>query len=303
MHSGNRRSIAAMLLAVGFFSLMDAVMKLLAAHYPPAQVTALRGLTALPLVAAYVFWRRGSESVWRVRWPLHLVRGVIMVFMLVLFAYALRTLPMAEAYTIFFVAPLMITVLSIPVLKERVHGAHWWAIGVGFVGVVVALRPQQGVLLSLGALAVLGAASCYAVSAILGRVLTRTDSNASLLLWSTSAMAVGGSVLAFQGWVPLLPTHGWLLLALAVTGFAGQLAITEAFRHGQAAVVAPLEYTALAWAVVLDWLLWHTLPDRYTLLGGALVIGSGLYMIRRERRRQRESTQNGGRVQDAVLPP
>ena len=133
-----------------------------------------------------------------------------------------------------------------------------------------------------GALAVLAAASCYAVSAITGRVLSRTDSSVSLVFWTTTMMGVGAGVLALPHWVAIAPEHWALILALATTGFLGQLAITEAFRHGQASVVAPFEYTALAWGVGLDWALWRTVPDHYTLLGGAIISASGLYLIRQE---------------------
>ena len=280
--SSNLRSIVAMLLAVGFFSLMDAVMKTLGASFAPMQVAAMRGLSALPLVCLYVLWRREAHLLLRVRWPLHLLRGVIGVLMLSLFAFAIRELPLAEAYTVFFVAPLLITVLSIPILKERVRPTHWIAIAVGMLGVIVAMRPNQETFFSIGALAVLAAASCYAVSAITGRVLSRTDSSVSLVFWTTTMMGVGAGVLALPHWVAIAPEHWALILALATTGFLGQLAITEAFRHGQASVVAPFEYTALAWGVGLDWALWRTVPDHYTLLGGAIIIASGLYLIRQE---------------------
>lgn len=280
--SSNLRSIVAMLLAVGFFSLMDAVMKALGANYPPMQVAAMRGLSALPLVCLYVVWRGQTRALWRVRWPLHLLRGLIGVLMLSLFAFAIRELALAEAYTIFFIAPLLITLLSIPILKERVRPTHWIAIAVGMLGVIIAMRPNQDAFFSLGALAVLAAASCYAISAIAGRVLSRTDASVSLVFWMTSMLSVGAGLLALPNWVPIAPAHGTLILALAITGFLGQLAITEAFRHGQASVVAPFEYTALAWGVGLDWALWRTVPDQYTLLGGAIIIASGLYLIRQE---------------------
>ena len=280
--SSNLRSIVAMLLAVGFFSLMDAVMKALGASYPPMQVAAMRGLSALPLVCVYVLWRREAHLLLRVRWPLHLLRGVIGVLMLSLFAFAIRELALAEAYTIFFIAPLLITILSIPILKERVRPSHWIAIAVGMLGVIVAMRPNQDAFFSLGALAVLAAASCYAVSAIAGRVLSRTDASVSLVFWTTAMMAIGAGVLALPHWVPIAPLHWPLVLALAATGFLGQVTITEAFRHGQASVVAPFEYTALAWGVGLDWTLWRTVPDHFTLLGGAIIIASGLYLIRLE---------------------
>ena len=272
-----------MLVAMGSFSLMDAVLKTLAGSYPTLQVAALRGLTALPLVCIYVVWRREVHLLLRIRWPLHLLRGVIGIAMLALFTFSLKELGLAEAYTIFFVAPLMITVLAIPVLKETVSARHWAAIAVGLGGVLVALRPDQDAFFSLGAIAVLVAAAFYAVSAIAGRVLSRTDAAVTLVFWTTAMWAVGAGVLAWPHWVPVAYDHWPVLLALAVTGFVGQLAITEAFRSGKASAVAPFEYSALAWAIMLDYAFWNAVPDRYTLLGGAIIIASGIYLIRKEK--------------------
>lgn len=275
-----------MVIAVGAFSLMDASMKSLTASYPALQVAAMRGMASLPLVCLYVLWRKEWASVRRVRWPLHLLRSVVGVTMLASFVYGLRTLGLAEAYTIFFVAPLLITMLSIPVLKERVRPSHWLAIAGGLCGVLVALRPDQGAFLSWGALAVLCSASCYAISAIAGRILSRTDSSASLVFWSTTGLAVGAGVLAWPGWLAVQPGHAPALVVIGISGFIGQLAITQAFRSGQASIVAPFEYSALAWGIVLDLLLWQTLPHARTLLGGAIVIASGLYLIRQERSKE-----------------
>lgn len=281
--SGNLRGILAMVAAVGFFSLMDALLKALSGSYPAMQVAALRGWAALPLVVLYVLWRGETAGLLRVRWPLHLLRGALNVSMLALFAYALKELALAEAYTLFFIAPLLITALSTVVLREKVRAAHWIAIALGLVGVVVALRPSQDAFFTLGALAVLGAAVGYAVSAITGRVLTRTDSSASLVFWTTALLALGAGALAWPNWEAVQQAHWPLVAGLAVTGFLGQLAITEAFRHGQASVVAPFEYTALAWGMGLDWVLWQAVPGYPTLLGGAIIIGSGLYLVRQER--------------------
>ena len=284
---GTLRGIAAMLIACAFFACMDALMKALAAHYPPLQVTALRGISSLPLVLLYVLWRREGPAVWgrQLRWRLHLLRGAIGVLMLALFTTGLRTLGLAEAYTLGFVAPMLITLLAIPVLGERVRPRHWIAIAVGFAGVVVALRPSQAAFASVGALAALGAAVCYALFSVLGRLLSRTEPSASLVFWTTVAMAVGGGLLAAPQWVPVQATHAGLLAALALAGFLGQLAISEAFRHGQAAAVAPFEYSALGWALLIDWLVWHTVPDGWTLGGAAIIIASGLYLVRSERAR------------------
>lgn len=281
--ASNLRSIVAMLLAVGFFALMDAALKTLAASYPVAQVVALRGLVALPLVCLYILWRKEGHTLLRIRWWLHLVRGVLIVLMLWLYAEGLKVLALTEAYTIFFIAPLLITLLSVPVLKETVRAPQWLAIGLGLLGVVIAMRPNGESFLSFGALTVLASAGCYAVSAIMARVVSRTDSSASVLFWTSLMLAVGPSLMAARGWTDIAAAHWPLIAALAVTGFLGQVAITEAFQHGQASVVAPFEYSALAWGMALDWLLWRSVPDHYTLLGAAIIVGSGLYLIRKER--------------------
>jgi drug/metabolite transporter (DMT)-like permease len=280
--NSNLRSIYAMLLAVSLFSLMDTAMKLLSAHYPAMQVAALRCLTSLPLVVAYVAWRGGYGSMLRIRWSLHLLRAALGIAMLALFAYGLQTLSLAEAYTIFFIAPALITALSVLFLKERVNLARWVAIAVGMAGVLVVLRPSGAGFFTLGGLAVLGAAAMYAVSAIAARIVARTDRGEHMVLWRMVLMSLGAGVLAAPGWVPLRAADTLLLCGLAVSGFLGQLAITEAFGSGEASKVAPFEYAALAWGVGFDWLLWHALPDQYTLLGAAIIIGSGIYLIRHE---------------------
>ncbi|MCW5671399.1 MAG: DMT family transporter [Hydrogenophaga sp.] len=277
-----------MLVAVGFFAFMDAVLKTLSATYPVLQIAALRGLTALPLVLLYIAWRRAWGSLLKIRWPLHLLRGVLGIAMLALFTIGVRELPLSAAYTLFFISPLLITALSVPVLKERVPKAHWWAIAIGFVGVLIALRPSgddlQAGFVTVGGLATLGAALCYAVAAVTGRLATRTDSSESMVFWMMVFMALGAGVLSWAEWVPIRRSDTLLLAALAITGFCGQLAITEAFRHGQASAVAPFEYSALAWGLGLDWLIWHSLPSAHTWVGAAIIVSSGLYLVRREKR-------------------
>jgi drug/metabolite transporter (DMT)-like permease len=247
------------------------------------QVVALRALSSLPLVCAYVAWRGAFAGIMRIHWPLHLLRAALGIAMLSLFAYGLQTLSLAEAYSIFFIAPAMITALSVWFLKETVNAARWIAIAVGMLGVLVVLRPSGAGFLTVGGLAILASAAGYAVSSVAGRVLSRIDRSEHMVFWLMLLMAVGSTVLAWPGWVAVEVGHLPLLCALAVSGFFGQLAITEAFSHGEASIVAPFEYSALAWGVMLDWLLWQTLPDRYTLAGAAIIIGSGLYLIRHEK--------------------
>lgn len=274
------RGVVAMLLAMGSFSLMDVALKALSAHYPPLQVAALRGLTALPLVLVYVRWQGQLAAVWRVRWPLHLLRGVLSVLMLSLFAYAVQTLSLASAYVLFFIAPVLVTLLSAPVLGEKVGASSRWAVLLGLAGVWVAMRPGADLWQSTASLAVLAAATCYAVAAVVGRVLTRTDVPASLVFWTTVSLSVGGTALAWPAWVVVNADHAPWLALLAVTGLAGQVFIVDAFRHGRAAVVAPFEYSALAWGVLFDALWWHVWPDSWTWLGAALVVAGGLVLVR-----------------------
>lgn len=281
--SGNLYSIYAMLLAVFMFALMDTAMKLLAARYPALQVAALRAICSLPLIAAYVAWRGAFKGMFRVRWPMHVLRGVLGIAMLALFAFGLKKLSLAEAYSIFFIAPALITAMSVLLLKERVNLARWVAIGVGMCGVLVVLRPSGAGFLTIGGLSVLAAAACYAVSAITVRVLARTDRSEHTVFWLIVMIAAGAGLLAAPGWVPMPAAEIPLLCGLAVSGFIGQLAITEAFSRGEASSVAPFEYSALAWGVGLDWLLWRALPDAWTLVGAAIIIGSGLYLIRHEK--------------------
>ena len=278
-----RRAALLMLVSVALFALMDAGLKTLSAHYPPFQVAAMRGLSSLPLVLGWALASAGAGALLRVRWPLHLVRGVLGIVMMASFVYALKRLPLSTAYSIFFVAPLLITALSVPILGERVGPRRWTAIAVGLLGVLVVLRPTGEGVLTLAGLAVLVAAFGYAVSAILVRVLARTDSTQATTFWLLALMALGAGLLAWPGWVPLRGEHAAIIAGIGIAGALGQYTITEAFRSGEASLVAPLEYSALVWGVLLDLSLWGVLPDGLTWLGAAIIVGSGLYLIRRER--------------------
>lgn len=278
------RGMLVMLVAVAMFALMDTGMKLLAAHYPATQVAALRGLASWPFVVVWVLLSGGPGQLLRVRWPLHLLRGVLAVVMLATFAYALKRLPLAEAYALFFVAPLLVSALAVPLLGEQVGWRRWCAIGVGLLGTVVILRPSGQGLLSLSGLAVLASALAYAIGAISVRVLGRSDTTQAMVFWMLSLLALFATILAWPEWRTVRGEDVWLLAGVGVSGAAGQYCVTEAFRRTPASLVAPLEYTALVWALGLDWLLWRTFPDATTLLGAGIIVASGLYLIRGERR-------------------
>jgi drug/metabolite transporter (DMT)-like permease len=276
------RGMLSMLLAIATFAVMDAALKVLSPDYPPLQVTALRGLSSLPLITIWVMFDGGLGQLLRVRWPLHILRGVLSIVMLSSFAFALRTLPLAETYSLFFIAPLLITALAALILHERVDWRCWTAIVIGFCGTLIVLRPTGAGVLTLAGVAVLVSATGYAVSAIAVRVLGRSDSNQSMVFWMLMMTSVFATALAWRDWAPIRDEHWRVIAILGVTGAIAQYALTDAFRRAAASRVAPLEYTALIWGIILDRVLWNTLPDAITLTGAGVIIASGLYLLRRE---------------------
>lgn len=283
------RAICWMLAAVAVFSLMDTAMKLLSTHYPTLQVTTLRGAASLPFVLAWVLATAGPRSIIPRRWSLHLLRGVLGMLMIGCFVYALRTLPLSTAYTLYFVAPLLVAALSVPLLGEHVGPRRWAAIGVGLIGVLVVLRPGVDGIVSLPGLMVLAAATAYAVAAVTVSLLTRTDTPQSMVVWFLVLLAGGAAVLAWPNWQSIdWAAHGWMIAGLGLSGAVGQVALTRAFQLGQASVIAPLEYTGLLWVIGWDLLLWNVLPDRWTWLGGAVIVASGLYLLHRERLQRKD---------------
>lgn len=289
-HRQTFSGMVAMLVASGAFAFMDTGLKLLTVHYSAAQVAALRGWSALPVVFVWALIAGGAAQLWRIRWPLHLLRGVLGVGMMVSFAYALKTLSLARAYSLFFIAPLLIALLSTVMLGERVRRPQWLAIGVGFIGVLIVLKPETSGFGWLGSLAVLGTALCYALTSNLVKILGRTDSTQSMMFWLTAMMAIGATIIALPGWRPVREEDYLIIAGVAVAGAIGQWGVTEAFKRAPAATVAPLEYSGLAWVVVIDFVVWSVVPGWRTMAGAAVIIGSGLYLLRSEARRATQVT-------------
>ena len=276
-------AVLLMLAAVLLFALMDAGLKLLSSQYPPLQVAALRGLSSLPLVTLWVLATVPAHSLLRVQWPLHLLRGALGIAMMAGFVYGLRTMPLTTAYAITFVAPLLVTAMAGPLLKERVGVGRWIAIVIGLVGVLVILRPTGEGMLTGGGLAILIAAICYALGAVTVRMLAQRDSTQAMVFWFVVLLSLGAWLLALPAWKPLQPAHGWIIAGVGISGSLAQVALTEAFRRGEASLIAPLEYTALVWGVLLDVALWSVLPDGVTWIGAGIIVASGLYLLRREK--------------------
>lgn len=277
------RAIASMLTAVVAFSGMDTLLKILSASYPPMQVTMLRGACSLPFMLVPVLATGGWRSLRPRRLSMHLMRGALSVVVLGGFIIAVHELSLANAYAVFLSAPLIVTALSVPLLKERTAPGNWVAIAVGLAGVLIMLRPSVSGFATLGALAALISACAYAVSAITLRMLTRTDTTGSVVVWTISVMTVIATLIAVPQWVPIHPQHYRWLVVLGALAAAGSYLLAEAFRSAPASVVAPLEYTALLWGIVIDRVVWHVLPAPRVCWGGGVVIASGLYLIWRER--------------------
>lgn len=283
MQEHSLRGVICMAAAVASLSAMDATMKHLVASYPAMQVTFLRGLASLPLLLVANVLFAGWGQLVPVNWPLHLLRGVLGVATLCSFIYAVSQLSLADAYAIFMCAPLLITALSVFLLRDKVEKGCWVAIVMGMIGVAIVLKPTGAGLITLGGLAAFAATCGYALSVTTIRIIARTDSRAATLMWPLMLLTLISGVLALRGWTTLRLEHWPWIVAMGVSGAIGQHFITEAFRSARPAVIAPLEYTTLAWGILFDWLLWSTVPGLRMLTGSAIVVMSGLYVIRRQR--------------------
>ena len=274
-----------MIAGVFVFAIMDALMKGLSAHYAPLQVSFLRSVSSLVCMLPAVLWR-GSWARLRVtglRW--HLLRGGLGVTMLASFVYGVHRLTLAQTYSLYLTAPLLMTALSVPIFHERVSARRWLAIFTGLCGVIVILQPwNQGAYALIPAAAVVLATLCYSLSALTVRALSRQNSSMALVFWYLLIVAIGSGAMAAPDWVPLQTQDWWWLAAIGITGTLGQLWLTEAFRHAPPSVVGPFEYTAILWAFGIDRLFWSTSPSLSLVAGAVVVIGSGIFIIEDERR-------------------
>lgn len=281
--SADRPGLGITLMVVGIasFAIMDAIIKWLTADYPVSQVVSLRSWFGLPFLFLIAL-HDGGLAGFKTRQPLaHVGRFFLVLVLSFGFFWALSQMKLIDAVAITFAAPILIAALSVPILKESVGLHRWSAIGVGFFGVLIMLRPGMGVFQWAGVVA-LGSVLAYSLLMITTRVLKSTESTATLLFYPQLGMSFIGIGFAPFFWLsPSLPDLGLFALA-GIFGSVGVLCLTQAFRLAPAATISPFEYTALIWATLLGFLLWGELPDSYTLAGAVIVIASGLYIIYRE---------------------
>ncbi len=273
--------IVLMLTGIAGFALMDATIKWLTANYPVAQIVALRSWFGLPLLCMFAL-RGGGPGMLKTRRPLaHAGRYLLVLGLSFSFFWALSQMKLVDAIAITFAAPIFITALSVPLLKESVGLHRWVAISIGFCGVLIMLRPGIGVFQWAG-LVVIGSVVFYSLLMITTRAYKTTEQTAALMLYPQLGMSLTGIIFAPFFWVtPSLGDLGLFALA-GMFGSVGVMCLTHAFRLGPAAVISPFEYSALIWATLIGYLVWGELPDVFTLVGAVIVISSGLYIIYRE---------------------
>lgn len=274
-----------MIAAVFIFSIMDAMMKRLSAHYDPLQITCLRSLSSFLFLLLPIAWRRSWAQLNTSQPLLHVARAVLGVTMLASFVYAVHRLTMAQTYSLFLAAPLLMTALSVPILGERVPGRRWLAILCGMSGVLVILKPwSHGAFSMVAAAAAAVATICYSLSGLTVRFMRGRNSSMSMVMWYLGLVGLGSCVLAIGHW-HAIDSSDWIwLIAVGISGGLGQLWLTEAFRRAPPSVVAPFEYTAMLWAFGIDWIFWSAAPSASLLAGAAIVVASGIAVILDERR-------------------
>jgi drug/metabolite transporter (DMT)-like permease len=263
---------------------MAALIKLSFSHGASTpEVMFYRSFFGLPPLLAWIAWDRRWDA-WRTQRPLaQLGRSVIGLGSMLMGFSALALLPLAEASTISFVAPLFALALSAPLLGERVGMRQWVAVAFGFIGVIIVMQPG-GDLPLVGTLVALGAALGVALVTVTLRSLSRTESTQTTVLWFTIFVTiVTGVLLPWTGSWHDLPT--WLLLvAIGLTGGIGQIGLTGSLRFAPIATLAPLDYLQLLLAVLFGWWLFDAQPALSTLAGAALIIVSVLSTLPRRKK-------------------
>jgi drug/metabolite transporter (DMT)-like permease len=279
------RGVACMIAAVFVFSIMDSLMKRLSAHYAPLQISCLRCISSWLFLLPTIAWQRSWSTLRLTKPLLHLFRAVLGIVMLACFVYAVHRLSLAQTYSLFLAAPLLMTALSVPLHGEKVTAKRWLAIVIGLSGVLVVLQPwNKGSISFLAASAAAMATICYSLSALTVRSLGRGNSSMSMVFWYLLLVSIGAGALAIGDWRPVLESDWGWLIAIGATGALGQMWLTDAFRRAPPSVVGPFEYTSILWAFAIDWIFWSASPSLTLVIGACIVIASGIVIILDERR-------------------
>jgi drug/metabolite transporter (DMT)-like permease len=295
-------STAGILLTIAgyfLFSLQDATVKWLVAGHPVTQILFMRSITIAAvclLVGRERLVRRCIDSPNKLAL---LLRGALILVAWSCYYTAARSLQLAQLVTIYFAAPLIVTVLSVLILGERVRWPRWIGVGLGFVGVAIACNAGR-VGVGLPAALVLLAASLWAYANVLVRQISRTEATLTQMLFSNATFTLVCGLTLPWLWAPTSPRQFALMLTLGLIGAGAQYLLFEGFRLADASLVAPFEYTALVWAFCLSFLVWGDIPKRPVFVGAGLILASGLLVIggewHRARRARRAPVRRAGAV-------
>ena len=279
--SGETKGALVYLCAIAFLVSMDALSKELSGRYDTFQVIWARYASQTVIVTAIAMpWLR---TVLRTRYPgLQLARSVFMFCATMTGFFAFSMMPLANATAIFETSPLIVTALAALVLGERVGPRRWAAVFAGFVGAVVIVRPGAGVFGWEAALP-LCTAACYAGYVIATRYVGRDEGPMTAFVYSSLFGTVVASAIVPSVWTTPTTTDALLMVALGAIGAVGQFLVILAFRSTEASSLAPLSYVGLLFAGFYGYVLFSDLPDVWTIAGALIIVGSGLYVWRRQR--------------------
>lgn len=281
-NADNMRGIVLMLLGFFSFAACDVQAKLLTQDLPAFQIVWFRQLGLFVGVIALLAMR--GLSVLRSANPvLQIARGLTAVVSALCFTIGVTHVPLADAVAVTFIAPIMVTVLAALVLREPVGIRRAAAVAVGFVGMLIVIRPGMGVFHPAILFTVL-AAFMFATRQILSRWLSGGDGIATTVAYtSITATAVASLALPFVWSTPVEPRVWAVAAGLAVTAALGEVLVIRALDVAQAVAVAPMHYSLILWSTFYGFVVFADLPDRWTILGCAIIVGSGLYTFHRER--------------------
>jgi drug/metabolite transporter (DMT)-like permease len=286
------RAILLKLTAVTLFTAMAALIKASAPHVPPGEQVFFRSFFALPVIVGWLVMQGELPAGLRTRDPLgHLWRGLIGCTAMGMNFTGLGLLPLPEVTAIGFASPLLVVVFAALFLGERLRLFRIGAVVLGLVGVLIVLSPrltafdggEVATREALGALIVLGGATCSALAQIQIRRLVRIERTATIVFWFSVTATLLSLLTVPFGWVMPAPHEAVMLVAAGLIGGFGQIALTSAYRHAEAALVAPFDYASMLLALVVGYFVFSEVPTPVMLAGAALVMVAGGLIIWRER--------------------
>jgi len=262
-------------LAFGSFATADAAAKFLSGDYAVLQILFLGSAFAFLPTLIFIWWLEGLASIWPQRVYLCLARGALTALSVLAIVWSFTKLPLAEGYALAFTAPLIVAALSGWLLQELVNRHQWVAVFIGFLGVLIILRPGLSTI-NAGHAAALGSAVLFALSLVLLRKIGTSETTGALLMtYLVVSLAIYLPFLAGV-WVTPDDWLTWLLMVgIGVASGCGQAALVLAFRNAPAVIVSPFQYSQLIWGVAFGAVLFGDLPDVVMLTGALLVVGSG----------------------------